>query len=165
MSMQYTIDKYFLALARITLGWIFFWAFLDKVFGLGFTTESGKTWLDGVSPTYGFLKFASKGIFAPIHQAIAGNPVVDWLFMLGLLGIGIALILGIGMKIASYSGAFLSLLLWSAVVPPEHNPIVDEHIVYLFVFLALSAMHAGDYLGLGVRWSQTALVRKYPWLR
>ena len=88
------------ALLRIGLGWIFLWAFIDKVFGLGFATEAGKHWLTGASPTMGFLKFGTKGPLAGVFQAMAGSPVVDWLFMLGLLLIGLALILGIGMKIA-----------------------------------------------------------------
>lgn len=31
-----------------------------------------------------------------LFNAIAGAPVIDWLFMLSLLGIGTALLLGIG---------------------------------------------------------------------
>lgn len=50
--------KYIWGLLRLGMGWIFFWAFIDKVFGLGFATATGKGWIDGVSPTFGFLKFA-----------------------------------------------------------------------------------------------------------
>jgi len=52
---------YIWALLRFSLGWIFLWAFVDKLFGLGFATESGKGWIDGGSPIFGFLNFAARG--------------------------------------------------------------------------------------------------------
>lgn len=152
-------------LSRIALGWIFLWAFFDKVFGLGFSTAGDKAWLDGVSPTYGFLKFGLTGIFAPAFQTLAGSAFVDWLFMLGLLGLGVALLLGIGMKIATYAGTLLLLLLYLAVVPPEHNPIIDEHIVYALLLWILYLNSAGEFFGLGKKWGKTTLVKKYPVLR
>jgi thiosulfate dehydrogenase [quinone] large subunit len=155
----------FLGLARIALGLTFLWAFLDKVFGLGFATESAKSWLNGGSPTLGFLKFGSHGPFAGVFQAMAGNPIVDWLFMMGLLLIGVSLVLGIGMKVAGYSGALLMLLMWSAVLPPKQNPVLDEHIIYLLLFLSFTQMPVGHWLGLGEWWSQTEIVKAYPFLK
>ncbi|OGY58551.1 MAG: hypothetical protein A3H06_01435 [Candidatus Colwellbacteria bacterium RIFCSPLOWO2_12_FULL_44_13] len=161
--MEFTLRaRYFFGLLRIVMGWTFLWAFLDKVFGLGFTTEAGKSWLDGVSPTLGFLKFGSHGPFASIFQSIAGNVFVDWLFMLGLLFLGVALILGIGTRVAGYAGALLVVLMWLAVLPPEHNPVIDEHIVYAFVLLTLPYVQAGRYFGFGKRWSATKFVQKHP---
>lgn len=153
-----------LGLARISLGWIFFWAFIDKLLALGFATEKGKAWLDGVSPTVGFLKFASHGPFASLFQAMAGNILVDWLFMMGLLLIGLSLITGVGVKIAGYSGAILVTLMWLAALPPKQNPFVDDHIIYLFLLLSFTQMPVGQWLGLGKWWSTTSLVQKYPFL-
>lgn len=155
----------FLSLARIALGWIFLWAFLDKLFGLGFATTPEKAWLKGGSPTAGFLKAAVHGPMAGLFHSLAGNVVVDWLFMLGLGLIGLSLILGIGLKIAGYSGALLMLLIWSTMLPPQQNPLVDEHIVYIFLLLGIAQLQASDQLGLGKWWSQTALVQRYKWLR
>ena len=152
------------ALLRITLGLIFFWAFIDKVFGLGFATTTDKSWLKGASPTIGFLKFGTKGPFVEIFQAMAGNPLVDWLFMLGLLFIGLALIFGVGVRIASVSGVILMLLMWLAVLPKQNHPFSDEHIVYALTLLIFTCTHPGRYLGIGNRWSETALVQKHPWL-
>ena len=87
-------------LARIALGWIFLWAFFDKFLGLGYSTLPAKSWLMGTSPTTGFLKGAA-GTFAPFFNGLSGNMIVDWLFMVGLLGIGLALVLGIGMRSAT----------------------------------------------------------------
>ncbi|MEA3166363.1 MAG: thiosulfate dehydrogenase (quinone) large subunit, partial [Thermoplasmata archaeon] len=38
------------ALLRIALGWIFFWPFLDKTFGLGFRTPHDGAWIRGGHP-------------------------------------------------------------------------------------------------------------------
>lgn len=157
--------KYVWGLLRIFMGWIFLWPFLDKLFGWGFATEPDKAWLAGASPTYGFLKFGTHGPLAGIFQNMAGNAFVDWLFMLGLLLIGLALILGIGVKIAAKAGSLMLLFMWLAALPPEHNPIIDDHIIYILVLLSLKLNHAGDYLGFGKQWSNTTLVQKYKILR
>ncbi|MBI2577711.1 MAG: hypothetical protein HYV77_02605, partial [Candidatus Wildermuthbacteria bacterium] len=44
-----------LGIVRISIGWIFFWAFIDKLWGLGFATAAGNSWLNGGSPTTTFL--------------------------------------------------------------------------------------------------------------
>lgn len=50
--------------------------------------------MNGGSPTNGFLSNAS-GAFGGMFQAMASaSPFLDWLFMLGLLGIGVAMVLG-----------------------------------------------------------------------
>lgn len=152
---------YLWAYLRICLGLIFVWAFFDKLFGLGFATASGKAWLDGISPTIGFLKFGTTGPLAPFYKGLAGNLFVDWLFMLGILGIGLSLILGIGIKIAGYSGALLMLLIWSALLPPKNHPFLDEHIIYLIVLLIIAKGNMGQVLGFGKWWSETDLVQKY----
>ena len=36
-----------LAVLRILYGLTFLWAFIDKVFGFGYATPSGKGWIDG----------------------------------------------------------------------------------------------------------------------
>jgi thiosulfate dehydrogenase (quinone) large subunit len=163
--MKNTTAQFFLGLTRLTLGWIFFWAFIDKVFGLGFGTKPEQSLLNGSSPTMGFLKFATKGPFSETFQSMAGNPLVDFLFMAGLLGIGIALILGIGIKIAGYSGALMMLLMYAAVIPPQHNPLVDDHIVYALLLLSFPHLPVGEWLGFGKIWSKTKLVKSYPILR
>ncbi len=50
---------YVTAALRIALGWIFLWAFLDKLFGLGHETASQAAWVNGGSPTAGFLGHAT----------------------------------------------------------------------------------------------------------
>lgn len=151
---------------RLALGWIFFWAFIDKLFGLGFATTPEDAWLAGGSPTYGFLTYATKGPFAEIYQAMAGHPVVDWLFMLGLLYVGLAFLSGITLKVAGYTGALMLALMYTAsFLPPEHNPFMDEHLIYLLLMLVLPQTNCGYSFSLSAWWTSKKLVKKYPFLK
>ena len=64
-------------------------------------TPSARAWINGGSPTKGFLSGVDVGPWQSFFHNIAGDPWADWLFMLGLLGIGVALVLGIGMRMAA----------------------------------------------------------------
>jgi len=150
-------------LLRLTLGWIFLWAFFDKLFGLGFATKSDKSWLLGNSPTTGFLKAAARGPFENFFHSLAGYPLIDYIFMAGLLLIGLSLMLGIMTKIASYSGALMMVLMWSALLPPENNPFLDEHIVYIIVLIGISLDKSVH--GFGNKWNRLKLVKDYPILK
>ncbi|OPY32579.1 MAG: hypothetical protein A4E32_01161 [Methanomassiliicoccales archaeon PtaU1.Bin124] len=147
---------------RILLGWLFLWAFLDKLFGLGYATQSGHGWINGFSPTEGYLKYGSSGLLEGFYHSIAGNAVVDVIFMLALLALGVALILGIGMRLAFYGGTLLMLLLWSSNIPPANNPIIDDHIIYIFALFVLERVQAGQYLGCGKRWGEMGIVKRFP---
>lgn len=154
-----------LALLRIAFGLTFLWAFLDKLVGLGYSTESGDSWLHGGSPTAGFLTFGSKGPFKGFYNSIAGDAWVDVLFMVALLALGIALTLGIGVRLAGVGGAVLYVLMWTVALPPETNPVIDEHVLGAISLAVLSLTPAGDTWGLGKAWSRIPLVEKYPILR
>ena len=157
--------RYVLAATRIALGWVFLWAFLDKTFGLGFATERADAWIDGGSPTFGFLNFATEGkVFHDFFASLAG-PVADWVFMIGLLGLGLALTLGIGMRIAAVAGSVLLVSMWAAELPLENNPFMDDHIVYAIVLVGLALAHAGRTFGFGRVWEKTALVQRFPILK
>lgn len=167
---------YTLALARISLGFIFLWSFFDKLFGLGFTTcrdaktdivttMCEKAWINGGSPTDGFLKFAAKGPFADLYGSLAGNQLIATLFMAGLLLVGLALVLGIGIKVAVVSGSLLMFMMWTAVLPPEHHPVLDDHIVYIFTLLTIMFANSNQKWGLGSWWSRQKLVKNYPVLQ
>ena len=170
--------RYVAALTRLSLGWVFLWAFLDKTFALGFATgvdpETGEVdrfgeaaWINGGSPTEGFLQFGTEGKW--LHDFYGSDLFAgawaDWLFMLGLLGIGLTLLLGVGMRIGATAGALLLLLMWSAELPLENNPFMDDHIVYALVLVMLVLANAGHTLGLGKRWERVPFVARKGWLK
>ena len=162
-----TNKKYYvLGLLRLVMGFIFLWAFLDKIFGLGFATLPEKAWLAGGSPTAGFLSFAVHGPFTEFFNNLAGTPLVDYLFMFGLLFLGVSFMLGIFMRVASVGAVIMFGLMYLAVgLPPENNPFIDDHIVYILVVLVLALFDSGKYLGFGTWWERTTLVGRHKFLK
>ena len=96
-----------LAVTRLATGFIFLWAFLDKTFGLHYSTgaavaegDPSLSWINGGTPSQGFLTFAAQGPFKDFFNSISGV-ATDWLFMLGMLGVGVAVMLGIGLRVSA----------------------------------------------------------------
>ena len=166
-----------IAALRIAFGITFLWAFLDKMFALGFHTGYDQdgvldrfgdaAWINGGSPTEGFLSFAvpADNPFKGFFNGLAGYAVVDWLFMLGLLGIGVTLLLGVGMRIGTAAGALMYAFMYAASLPLENNPVVDDHLIGVIVMVVLALAAAGTTWGLGGLWRRTSLVEKYPVLK
>ncbi|WP_327186714.1 DoxX family membrane protein [Streptomyces sp. NBC_01334] len=172
----HTVRAYVLASLRLLTGFVFLWAFLDKTFGLGYATPSGKGWIDGGSPTKGFLGSVAVGPMESTFHSWAGDPWANWLFMLGLLGIGLALVLGVALRIAAVAGTAMMILMWVAEWPPARhisdgslsmstNPFADYHLIYAVALIVLAATAAGDTLGAGRLWARLPMVRDHGWLR
>ena len=164
-----------LAVLRISTGFVFLWAFLDKLFGLGYATPGERAWINGGSPTKGFLSNVEVGPFQDFFHSIAGAAWADWLFMLGLLAIGLAFILGIGMRIAAGATIAMMALMWIAEWPLDKttaagepsgstNPITDYHVIYALTGVVLALTYAGHTWGLGRWWASLPLVQKNRWL-
>jgi len=171
-----TARAYAFASLRILTGFVFLWAFLDKTFGFGYATPSGKGWIDGGSPTKGFLSSVAAGPMESTFHDWAGDTWANWLFMAGLLGIGIALMSGIALRLAAVAGTAMMALMWMAEWPPaKHlsdgslsmstNPFADYHVIYAAALIVLAAVSAGDTLGVGKLWAKLPFVRTNPWLR
>lgn len=155
---------YAVAVTRILLGVIFLWAFFDKLLGLGFATPAAKSWLSGGSPTTGFLK-SVEGPFADVFNAMAGNPFFDWLFMLGLLGIGLGLVLGVAMRLSVTTGSVMLLLMWMASLPIKTNPVIDDHIVYIAALWVAGAALDQQKWSLAAWWQKLPQVKGSYWLK
>ncbi len=164
-----------LAVLRITTGFVFLWAFLDKMFGLHYSTPTARAWINGGSPTKGFLSSVDAGPFQSIAHTMAGTWWADSLFMLGMLAVGIALIAGVGLRISAISGGLIMTMMWLTEFPPaQHtatgaptastNPITDYHLIYAAVLIVLAAAYAGHTWGLGRRWATLPFVQKHRWL-
>lgn len=155
---------YTLALTRFMLAFVFLWAFIDKTFGLGFATKAEAAWVAGGSPTTGFLSFGvnENSPLASLFANLAGQAWVDWLFMLGLLGIGVALLLGVGLRIAAVSGTIMLGLMYLAAFPLSNNPLVDDHLVYAVV-LWVVALGRREW-SVTDWWLSHKFVKKNAWL-
>ena len=157
-----TLARRALAVLRIAFGLTFLWAFFDKLLALGFATgrrstarpaprpSTGSATPPGstaAAPPEGFLKFGADGPFKDFYNSIAGDAWADWLFMLGLLGIGLALTFGVGMRIAAAAGALLYVMMWTVVLPPENNPVIDDHILGAITMVVLGRHQRRQHLG------------------
>jgi thiosulfate dehydrogenase [quinone] large subunit len=165
-----------MAVVRIATGFVFLWAFLDKTFGWHYATASGKGWIDGGSPTKGFLSGVQAGPLQSFFHDIAGKGWTDTLFMLGLLGIGAALVSGVALRITAVAGTALMALMWAAEWPPaQHlsngrpsvssNPLVDYHVLYALAMILFAFASAGATWGLGRLWARIPLIARHAWLR
>ncbi|MFF1478938.1 hypothetical protein ACFVYD_15415 [Streptomyces sp. NPDC058301] len=165
-----------LAGLRLVTAFTFLWAFFDKTFGWGYATRSGKGWIDGGSPTKGFLSGVAAGPLESTFHSWAGDTWADWLFMLGLLGIGITLASGVALRLTAVAGTTLMALMWAAEWPPARhlsdgtlsassNPLIDYHVLYAAVLITLAVAGAGRTWGLGRRWERLPFVGDRSWLR
>ena len=158
-----------LAVLRLATGWIFLWAFLDKTFGLGFSTPSDRAWVNGGTPSQGFLNSdAVVGPLKPLFAAIA-SPASDVLFMIAMLGIGIAVMLGIGLRVSAVAGTVVMVAMYLAEWPfaanaSSTNPLVDYHIIYALALIVVAVLAAGETWGFGRQWSELGVVRRNRWL-
>ncbi|MEV1011783.1 hypothetical protein [Streptomyces sp. NPDC049881] len=172
----HTVRAYAFASLRLLTGFVFLWAFLDKAFGLGYATPSGSGWVDGGSPTRGFLSGVAVGPMESTFHDWAGAAWADWMFMLGLLGVGIAVMAGVALRPAALAGTAMMALMWIAEWPPARhlsdgapsmstNPFVDYHVIYAVALIALAVAGAGATWGLGRVWARLPVVRDHAWLR
>jgi thiosulfate dehydrogenase (quinone) large subunit len=172
-------DGVFWGLLRIGIGWLFLWAFLDRLLALGFATgrdpETGvvdrfgdAAWINGGSPTEGFLQSGlhTKDPFQDFYSSLAGHAWVDWIYMLSMASIGLLLVLGIATRAAAIAGILWMVLFYTAAaIWPEHNPLIDDHVIEAIALAGIAYVGAGRYLGLGSWWERIGLVSKYPLLR
>jgi thiosulfate dehydrogenase (quinone) large subunit len=167
-----TAPSGWLAGLRIATGFVFLWAFLDKTFGFGYATPKDGAWIRGGSPTEGFLNAVAVGPLESTFHNWAGATWADWLFMLGLLGIGVAVIAGIGLRAAAASGTAMMALMWIAEWPlarhtstgeltMSNNPLVDYHVIYALALIAVAVTHAGDRWGFGRPWARLPFVQRH----
>jgi len=151
-----TWQKITLLLLRIALGWVFLYSGLTKVLNPDWTAA-------------GYLRGAKT--FTDLYQWLAADANIGWVSFLNQWGqtlIGAAMILGIGVRIASWSGALMMLLYYFPILAfPKigaSSYLVDEHIVYALVFLVFGALGAQSTWGI-YRWLKAkSLEQKIPWL-
>jgi thiosulfate dehydrogenase [quinone] large subunit len=167
----------FLSLTRIAIGFVFFWAFIDKLFGLGFSTcrqDDGSVeymcdaaWVNGARMTEGYLA-SSSGPFAEFFADLGKQAWTDWPYMIGLAGIGLALIFGIGTKIAMITGPLMLAMMyvshsWPGEGGNANNPFVDDHMIQALAIIGIVLVELTyQSIGLG-RWWRRA-VGSNTWL-
>ncbi|MCC6404926.1 MAG: DoxX family protein [Candidatus Yanofskybacteria bacterium] len=135
-----SISKPLLAILRIALGWMFFYAGVVKL-------------MDPAWSAAGYLQGA-KTFPALFHWFASPSvlPVTNLLNEWGLTLIGLSLMLGALVRFSAPLGALMMALYY--LVPlefphPNANAfIVDQHIIYIVLLLFFAASSAGRFWGL-----------------
>ena len=143
MASAITAVRTSIAALRIGTGFLFLWAFLDKTFGWNYSTPSANAWIHGGSPTRGFLTGVSAGPFTSMFHSWASQGWADWMFMLALLGIGLA---------QHATGGALT---------GSTNPLVDEHVMDALALIVVGVGGTASRLGLGAMWAKLPFVQRH----
>ena len=106
--------------------------------------------------------FGAAGPFKGFYNGIAGAAWADWLFMAGLAGIGMALLLGIGMRVAAVAGGLLLRDDVDRRPAPGEQPLHGRPPHLRSDAGGLALVNAGDTLGLGRAWARLPLVGRLP---
>ena len=123
------------------------------------------TWGMVIAAVAGLALAAPWGIEYSLNYTKLGVKLVILLIIGALLGIGTALILGIGLKVAAVSGTILLFLMYLAEFPLANggtNPLIDAHILDIIMIITVCLTRAGDTWGLGKWWRGLVGV---SWLR
>lgn len=154
---------------RLVMGYVILSAGLGKLAEDGWTNPGGWT-------AEGYL----------VHGVADANPLKDmylwfadhlWLIdplvMWTQILIGLALVLGVFVRLACLGGAMQMLLFWMgawtaglvAGLPVENGYVIDSSFVYALLLFGLGAVGAGRILGLDATLEETSIVQNNPWLR
>lgn len=137
-------------LLRLALGLLFLFAAWSK---LGAESWTAAAYLTNAS-----------GPFTVWFQSLAGNVIVDFLNMYGQLLIGLALVFGFLVRPASFFGAILMLLYYFAQFDQNTaHGLIEEHLIYLFIFLLLLSGGFGHVWGLDGVVGRQPSVQKQKW--
>ena len=135
---------------RLLLGWYMFFAGIEKVLDPSWTAS-------------GFLSHAKT---FPEFYAWFGSPMNAWwidpLNAWGITLIGVALLLGVAVRLAAYAGAFLMIIYYFPhnVFPSvPHGYIVEEHIIYAVAFMLVAVSPAAHHFGLSKMFRKTFLMK------
>ncbi|HEY4499535.1 MAG TPA: DoxX family protein [Candidatus Paceibacterota bacterium] len=150
-------QKISLFLLRIAMGSLFFYAGITKVMN--------PAWSAG-----GYIRGA-KNFVDFYNWLLQPNilPIINFLNAWGLTLLGIALVLGLFVRLGSVGGIFLMAMYYLVILdfpyPNAHAYIVDEHIMYIMALLILTAFSAGRVWGLETWCSNLPICSRFPVLR
>ena len=162
--------RYVAAATRISLGWVFLWAFLDKPSPLD--SHTGRDSETGIVDRFGDAAWihggaADRRIPGLAHQ----GSVLRHLPELRRCGLGrLAFMLGLprnrrcthprnrhrpGHRRRGAAGHDVG-----AVLPPDNNPFMDDHLIYALTLVMLALLGAGKTFGFGKAWERLAISQR-----
>lgn len=158
---QAGLQKSILVLLRLAMGWTFLYAGVNQVINAGWTSARFLSGAKSFKAMYAW--FGSPEVV----------PYVDFMVQWGHLMIGVALILGIFIRLSAGFGALMMVLYYlprlDFPMVGAHNFIVEYHLVYALILVYLGLMKAGQIAGIE-NWvsripAVAAILGMYPKLR
>jgi thiosulfate dehydrogenase [quinone] large subunit len=135
-----------LFLLRVGLGWVFVYAGFSKI-------------IDPSWSAAGYLTHAST--LSGFYNTLASSSNIGWVNFLnewGLLLIGLSLVFGFLVRYSSIAAIALMALYWVAILKfPLVGPnayLVDEHIIYILIFVLFISANAGNFWGIDGKWAK-----------
>jgi thiosulfate dehydrogenase [quinone] large subunit len=149
-------QQYWIAFLRIVVGWWFFHSGVTKLMTDGLDFGYAVMYLEGMEGTVvGPLASVLASDFAWLVKP--GVPVFETL-------IGLALMFGVLVRLASFGGAFFMTLFWVGNAEFGHG-VVNSDLMALLLFLTLIVFAAGRYFGLDAVIEKTDFVKQRPRLK
>ena len=101
-------------------------------------------------------------------SGLAADPglvgLINFLVVFGEIAIGVALVLGLGTRLAGSLGAVMMFLFWLAAWDFQYGP-VNEQFVYMILSATVAYASAGKTLGLDARLERSEIARRFGPLR
>ncbi len=156
-------------LLRLTVGWIFLYAGIEKLFGATPFTAAGFLKMGTLGTTSALV--AKGTVVNPTHDfwvaLAASHPWIDIVNVLvpyGQIAIGLALILGLATRFAGAMGVLMMLFIgvasWSFA-----NGVMNYHFLLVVSTIVLALVAAGEVYGLDAYVDETPLVKRASALR
>jgi thiosulfate dehydrogenase [quinone] large subunit len=147
---------YWLAFLRVVTGYWFFHAGVTKLIEDGLAFSYGPVYLTEMTGTaLGPLPVLMGTHLAPLVEA--GVPLGETL-------IGLGLMVGALVRLASLFGAFFMTMFWVGNAGFGHG-VVNSDLMGLLLFLTMIVLATGRYYGLDAVIERTSIVQRHPKLR
>ena len=138
---DFTIDRRFVFVFRLLIGWVFLYAGLSQVLSHDFTTTQ-------------FLAHTKTfhSLYEPLTSPVIA-PYLTFAVSWGHLLVGLSLVSGLLVRVSGPFGVALMLTYWTAhmdfpYIESHVNLLVDYHIVYAALITWLVVANAGHAFGL-----------------
>ena len=147
---------YWLAMLRVIVGWWFFHAGVTKLIESGLAYGYGPIYLSNMQGT------ALGGL--PVWMAANMAPFLQAWVPLGEALIGLGLIVGALVRLASFFGAVFMAFFWIGNADFAHG-VVSGDFMGLLLFVTMMVLATGRYVGLDAILERTKFVQERPKLR